>query len=162
MNTSHWPVPICTRSDGRSLPHTEFVLTALMCDCAGIEWQLHCSHIRAVELITRQLHKEDQLSQWQSEPWEPHWFTNHLAVNAISTEPRGNPHWSPVLLSDPVPLKNCSIPVFGTSGEVKQKFLVIWEGLEPWFFLFHILFLPPPFTAATPQPYRAVWIMQRI
>lgn len=41
-------------------------------------------------------------------------------------------------------LKKHSIPVFATSREVKQKFLVIWEGLEPWCFLFHILFLSPP------------------
>lgn len=34
--------------------------------------------------------------------------------------------------------------MFATSREVKQKFLVIWEGLEPWCFLFHILFLSPP------------------
>lgn len=41
-------------------------------------------------------------------------------------------------------LKKHSIPVFATSREVKQKLLVIWEGLEPWCFLFHILFLSPP------------------
>lgn len=38
-------------------------------------------------------------------------------------------------------------PVFATSREVKQKFLVIWEGLEPWCFLFHILFLSPPLSS---------------
>lgn len=40
--------------------------------------------------------------QWQNKPWEPHRSTNHLAVNAISTNSLGSPHWSPVLLSDPV------------------------------------------------------------
>lgn len=83
-------------------------------------------------------------SQWQNKPWEPHRSTNHLAGNVISSNPLGSPHWSPVLLSDPVLKKKHSIPVFATSREVKQKFLVIWEGLEPWCFLFHILFLSPP------------------
>lgn len=66
------------------------------------------------------------------------------SVNAISIDPLGNLHWSPCLLSDPVPYKKHSIPVLVTSREVKQKFLVIWEGLEPWCFLFHILFLSTP------------------
>lgn len=41
-------------------------------------------------------------------------------------------------------LKKHSIPVFATSREVKQKFLVIWEGLEPWCFLSIFCFSPHP------------------
>lgn len=44
-------------------------------------------------------------------------------------------------------LKKHCIQVLATSREVKQKFLVIWEGPEPWCFLFHILFLSPPFSS---------------
>lgn len=92
--------------------------------------------------ITR--NQGNQFSQWQWEPWEPHWFTHHLQWMRSPPALWGTFIDLHAFFQIQFLIKKHSIPVLATSREVKQKFLVIWEDLEPWCFLFHILFLSTP------------------
>ena len=70
--------------------------------------------------IIRQYHSlyqdEDRLPQWQSKPWEPHWSANHLAADAIPTEPPENPPLIPEPgLRSTSRAESRSIPMLATS-----------------------------------------------
>lgn len=106
-----------------SLPHLTVTQSGIMCSVTMMQpwFTINIRADRSADSIT--CNRENQFSQWQSEPWEPHWFANHLAVNVISSNPLGNPHWSPVLLSDPVLKKNTLSPCSPLQGRLSRSSL---------------------------------------